>query len=94
MRLYGSGVLRYPGTSRTVHDFDDGPLDTYNADIIRHALAMGCTTAYHAPIVSTPEEPEPVVTAQIIDEPEEDSDEDQEEPQAPRRGRPRKGIKK
>jgi hypothetical protein len=27
-----------------VHDFDDGPFETLNPEIIRHALAMGYST--------------------------------------------------
>ena len=44
MTFYGSGILRYPGSSRAVHDFEDGPLETLNPEIIRHALAMGYST--------------------------------------------------
>jgi hypothetical protein len=44
MTFYGSGVLRYPGSERTVHDFEDGPFETLNAEIIRHALNMGYST--------------------------------------------------
>lgn len=44
MKFYGSGALCYPGTSRVVWDFEDGPFDTVNPEIIRHALAMGYST--------------------------------------------------
>lgn len=67
MKFYGEGVLRYPGTSRTVHDFEDGPFETLNADIIRHALNMGYSTEPQPEPVAL--EPEPIpekVTEQPI----------------------------
>jgi hypothetical protein len=42
MTLHGSGTLCYPGTARVVHDFEDGPFDTYDPTLINHALAVGC----------------------------------------------------
>ncbi len=63
MRFYGSGALRYPGTKRIVHDFDDGPFDTFNQEIIRHALAMGYST-------TPPVEPAPVIENKIATVPE------------------------
>lgn len=44
MKLYGVGVLMFPGTTRVVHDFVDGPFDTTNAILIQEALRLGCTT--------------------------------------------------
>ncbi len=44
MTFYGHGALRYPGTKRVIHDFEDGPFSTVNPDLVRHALAMGFST--------------------------------------------------
>lgn len=60
MKFYGTGALRYPGTSRIVHDFEDGPFETYNQDIIRHALNMGYST--EPPPEPVMSESEPVET--------------------------------
>lgn len=58
MKFYGHGALRYPGTKRVIHDFEDGPFSTVNPEIIRHALAMGFSTE---PLPEPSIEPEPIV---------------------------------
>lgn len=41
MKIYGSGQLKYPGTSRIVWDFEDGPFDTVNETLIMEAKRRG-----------------------------------------------------
>jgi len=62
MTLHGSGTLCYPGTARVVHDFEDGPFDTYDPTLINHALAVGC--ANEPPVVK---ELPPIVAEVITD---------------------------
>lgn len=54
MKFYGVGALRYPGTNRVIHDFEDGPFSTVNPEIIRHALAMGFSTVAPAAPLPSP----------------------------------------
>lgn len=44
MKLYGEGALCFPASSRVAHDFEDGPFDTDDPDLIAHALKQGCKT--------------------------------------------------
>jgi hypothetical protein len=53
MKIYGSGQLRYPGTSRVVWDFEDGPFDTVNPTLIDAARRRGYS--FTPPVVLEPE---------------------------------------
>jgi hypothetical protein len=44
MKFYGSGTVCYPGTSRVIHDFEDGPFETINEVVITHCKAIGLAT--------------------------------------------------
>jgi hypothetical protein len=44
MIFYGPGVLTAPGSSRVVHDFEDGPYETLNPEIIAEAKRQGFKT--------------------------------------------------
>ena len=44
MKFYGSGTVCYPGTSRVIHDFEDGPFETINDIVITHCKAIGLST--------------------------------------------------
>jgi hypothetical protein len=41
MKIYGHGAFDYPGTSRVVWDFEDGPFDTVNPILIEEAKRRG-----------------------------------------------------
>lgn len=41
MKIWGNGQMVFPGTSRVVHDFVDGPLDTTNQILIDEAKKLG-----------------------------------------------------
>ena len=71
MKFYGAGVLRYPGSSRTVHDFEDGSFETLNPEIIRHALAMGYATEPPRPVKASTA---PMATEPDIEKPDIESE--------------------
>ena len=54
MKIYGTGVLTYLGSSRVVWDFTDGPFDTYNPILIKAAESQGFSFNY--PEISEPKD--------------------------------------
>ena len=61
MKIYGVGQLKFPGTSRVVWDFEDGPFDTVNPVLIDEARRRGYSF--------TPPEPvKPVIVESAIAE--------------------------
>jgi hypothetical protein len=41
MKFYGVGCLFAPRTKRVVHDFEDGPFETVNPEMIEAAIKQG-----------------------------------------------------
>lgn len=55
MKFYGPGVLLAPKSSRVVHDFEDGPFETLNPEIIEEAKRQGFSTEPPPPPAPPPE---------------------------------------
>jgi len=41
LKIYGEGILNYPGTHRVAWDFIDGPFDTVNPVLLQEAKRLG-----------------------------------------------------
>jgi hypothetical protein len=49
MKIYGTGVLMAPGSSRVIWDFSNGPYDTVNSILIGEAIRQGFSTTEPKP---------------------------------------------
>ncbi len=56
MKIYGSGQLRLPGTSRVIWDFEDGPFDTVNQEVLAHARQLGLQVGDPPPVENVVEQ--------------------------------------
>lgn len=85
MKIYGENIFKYPGTNRVIWDFEDGPFDTVNPDLIMAAKRLGYRIgelpeppkAKEAPVQPQENKIEPGPESPSVSEPK-------------RRGRPRK----
>lgn len=67
MKIYGVGQLKFPGTSRVVWDFEDGPFDTVNPVLIAEARRRGYS--FSPPAITEIREPVKVTIEQPKDTP-------------------------